>query len=279
MGKKLDLTGKRFGRLTVLKEAGKNCGHITWLCRCDCGNEIKVKGIHLKSGHTTSCNCRQKEVIKDLRFEDLVGKKYGRLTVIENLGLNKHRQYEWLCQCECGNYKIVITSHLKNGIVKSCGCLVKETLAKRNFKNGMFPRRKGDITYSSWCSMWHRCLKEGEKYYHDKGITVCDRWRSYEAFLEDMGQRPSLEMTIDRIDYNGNYEPSNCRWATHTEQANNKSSNKKYEYNGELLSIAQISRLCGISQSSIIKRLQRGLTIEQAANLPIMPGIKLNTRI
>lgn len=279
MGKKLDLTGQRFGRLTVLKEAGKNCGHITWLCRCDCGNEIIVKGIHLTSGHTTSCTCRQKEVVAAMRFEDLTGKKFGRLTVIENLGTNKNGTYEWLCQCECGNYKVAVTSHLKTGVVRSCGCLVSETTAKRNYKNGMFVRHEGDITFSTWSSMWHRCMKEGEKYYHDKGISVCERWRNYDAFLEDMGPRPSLEMTIDRIDFNGNYEPGNCRWATHTQQANNTSKNRRFEINGESLTIAQISRACGISQMTIIRRLQKGLTIEQATTLPLIPGKRLLARI
>lgn len=266
--KKLDLTGKRFGRLTVIEEAGKNCGHITWRCRCDCGNEIIAKGIHLKSGHTTSCGCKQKEVTASIRFEDLTGKKYGKLTVLQNLGKNNNGTYEWLCQCECGNLTVVPSHSLKGGLTHSCGCLVGEKCGARNLKHGYAKRGKRDITFSSWCSMWARCSNPRYKGYYGK-VTICDRWRDFSAFVEDMGLRPSVEMSIDRIDSKGNYEPSNCRWATDFEQANNTSRNHKEYFDGEYLSLAEISRRCGIGQTTLGRRLKSGLTIKEATTFPL----------
>lgn len=203
-----------------------------------------------------------------MRFEDLTGKKFGRLTVIENLGTNKNGCYEWLCQCECGNYKVAISSHLNNGIVKSCGCLQKEVTAKRNYKHGYARRGERDITFSSWCSMWARCSNPRYKGYFGK-VTVCERWRDFSAFIKDMGLRPSIEMSIDRIDSKGNYEPSNCRWATDFEQANNTSRNHKEYFDGEYLSLAEISRRYGINQTTLGRRLKSGLTIKEATTLPL----------
>lgn len=268
MGRKLELTGKRFGRLTVVKEVGKNSGHITWLCRCDCGKEIVTTGIHLKSGHTRSCNCAQKETVGDLNKVDITGKRFGRLIAIKRID-----DYggKWFCRCDCGNHKIVSTHSLRSGATKSCGCISRELTIKRNYKNGMFTRHEGDITFSTWMSMWYRCLKPGQKHYHDKGISVCDRWRSYDAFLEDMGPRPSLKMTIDRIDYNGNYEPGNCRWATQKQQMQNMSRNVIYEYRGEKKTIAELADIAGVKYDTMYCRLKRqGLTPEQAVNLPVV---------
>ena len=279
MGKKLDLTGKRFGRLVVLNEAGRQNGHVMWRCRCDCGNEIITKGIHLISGHTTSCTCRQKEIVSAMRFEDLVGRRYGNLVVLENLGVNKYGRYEWLCKCDCGNTKIVETARLNNGATRSCGCLQRETTIKRNYKHGYAHRGQNDITFSTWCSMWKRCTDPRYKDYYGRGIIVCERWRDFAAFLEDMGPRPSLKMSIDRIDFNGNYEPGNCRWATDLEQGNNTRRNHKELYDGEMLSIAEISRRCGIGQTTIHRRLKSGLTIEQATTLKPIAGLRLSTRI
>ena len=161
--KKLDLTGERFGRLTVIEEAGKNCGHITWRCRCDCGNEVIVAGIHLKSGHTTSCSCRQKEVVSSIRFEDLAGKKFGRLTVIEKIGTNKNGCYEWLCQCECGNLTKVNSSALRRGTTLSCGCLQKEKASKKltidmiNFENEHFKVIERDTSSKNRTARW-KCI-------------------------------------------------------------------------------------------------------------------------
>ena len=132
MGKRIDLTGQKFGRLTVIEEDGKNKnGSIKWRCKCECGNEITVIGTNLRNGNTTSCGCLQKEITKDLNFTDLVGKVFGRLTVIKKYGKDKHGRILWLCKCECGNESIVATGVLTSGKAKSCGCLNSELTSKR----------------------------------------------------------------------------------------------------------------------------------------------------
>ena len=144
----------------------------------------------------------------------------------------------------------------------------KEVTERRNYRLGFAKRGEKDITYSSWCSMWKRCRGTRYRDYYGK-VSVCDRWRDFSAFLEDMGARPSLEMSIDRIDSTGDYEPSNCRWATDLEQANNTSRNHKEYFDGEYLSLAEISRRSGISKTTLGRRLKKGLTIKEATTLPL----------
>lgn len=157
------------------------------------------------------------------KFSDLTGRKFERLTVLKKSG-KRGAKILWECICECGATHFATTSDLNYGSVKSCGCLLSGKTS-RNARHGHSPRSgRQSQTYNSWRGMLDRCEKPNHisyPYYGGKGVTVCDRWKSFENFLSDMGNRPSGK-TIDRINSDGNYEPSNCRWATIAEQNRNR---------------------------------------------------------
>lgn len=146
------------------------------------------------------------------------GDRYGKLILIEKIKI-KYERTRWLCKCECGVEKIIRQERISNGETRSCGCLITTALNHRKFRTP---------TYYSWEAMKKRCNNPkawNYSSYGGRGITICEEWKYFKNFLKDMGERPS-GTSLDRIDNNGNYEPSNCRWATYKEQVLNRRINE-----------------------------------------------------
>lgn len=158
-----------------------------------------------------------------MRFIDRAGLRYGRLVVLERAP-NRGRRTHWLCHCDCGTATTVDADALRAGLTQSCGCKRDQHIGQLNLRHGHKKNYRGSPTYLSWHAMIGRCRNVKNKDYDaygGRGIDVCEHWRSFENFLVDMGERPS-GLTLDRINNDGNYEPGNCRWATHAEQGNNR---------------------------------------------------------
>ena len=166
------------------------------------------------------------------RFNDLTNQKIGRLTVICQQGRNKDRHILWLCECECGNKIVVSSNALKSGHTQSCGCLQKDNTSKARKKHGASGNHKNvERLYKVWVSMRARCNNPQNKsyqYYGGRGVKVCYEWDDYSNFKSwalENGYDDSAnygDCTIDRIDVNGDYEPSNCRWVDIATQNKNK---------------------------------------------------------
>lgn len=263
MANLIDLTNRRFDRLVVLRKGNGRrtnggCYKPTWICKCDCGNEIEVDGDKLRKGHTKSCGCLKKEN-KGSRYEDLLGKKFNRLTVIKFIPQSERtaRGYDWLCQCECGNTVKANAYKLKQGMQQSCGCL-KEEMKPRLGQITRKYKYSNKRLYSLYKAILDRCYNEKCSHYQNyggRGIKVCEEWlgeNGYDAFAEwclKTGYKPNAkkgECTIDRKDVDGDYEPSNCRWITNLEQQNNKTVCRYITYNNETHSVAEWSRLLNL---------------------------------
>lgn len=186
---------------------------------------------------------------------DLTGKTYGYLTVknFSRVAVSPcgSKNAMFMCECKCGNNIEVLAQSLKSGNTKSCGC----HKIKVHTKHGMV----NTGTYKSWSCMKSRCFHKSTplyKNYGGRGITVCDRWLDFNNFLLDMGERPKGK-SLDRIDVNKNYEPSNCRWATVIEQANNTTRNHNITFNGVCKTLTQWANELQISTAALTKRLNK----------------------
>ena len=200
-------------------------------------------------------------------MDNLIGKKFGRWTVLSYVEKRGHNRY-WNCQCECGTVKEVNESNLKRGATTSCGCYRKEYLATERKTHGMV----GTRIYNIYSSMKNRCNNPNEKSYPNyggRGITICKEWNdNFHSFFDwAMANGYRDDLTIDRIDVNGNYEPSNCRWADINVQANNTRKNRFITFNGKTKTLQQWSIETGIPRTDISNRLSYGWSLDKALTM------------
>lgn len=202
------------------------------------------------------------------------GATYGRLTVISAVPRQGREMQRWLCHCSCGKQSTPQGVALKNGTTKSCGCLRAERAVETQHVHG-HAARDGlqSPTYKTWSSMIQRCTNPTAKryeHYGGRGIQVCQRWRdSFEAFLTDMGERPpGRGYSIDRVDNDGHYEASNCRWATRDQQANNTSRCRYFMFNGTRMTLKQVACAAGVKYETLRHRLNRGRSLDSALYAP-----------
>lgn len=205
---------------------------------------------------------------------DLTGERYGRLQVIKYVGIkDTHKVY--LCKCDCGNKKVIKSSDLRSGRVKSCGCYRSQYITHKNETHGLRKHR----LYSIWANMKSRCYNPNAthyKRYGGRGISICDEWiNDFKTFYDWAVENGySDDLSIDRIDVNGNYEPSNCRWVTDKEQSINKSSNKIFTLNNKSKSLIEWCEEFNINYKTVQDRLARGWDINRALTEPVQSKFK-----
>lgn len=195
---------------------------------------------------------------------DISGQRFGRLTAISYAGKS-----EWFCACDCGNTTRPRSYDLRNGISKSCGCLHSEIIAKQSAKHGY----AGTRLYKTWCNMKSRCnTPSASKYeiYGGRGIKVCSEWLNFENFKDwALSNGYHHDLSIDRINSDGNYEPLNCRWTTYKIQGNNTRQNHILRYNGQEKTISEWADELGFSYKVLSERIRRNWTIERALTTPV----------
>ncbi len=209
---------------------------------------------------------------------NLTGKKFGRLTVLKFSHVSRHNKACWDCICGCGNLTNVISISLINGNTKSCGCYAIQKTIESVTKHGHSRVGNQTKTYRAWARMNERCSNIKSKDYKDyggRGIFVCEDWKNdFIKFLYDMGECPDL-CSIERINVNGNYEKTNCKWATAIEQANNKRNSKRLEYNGINITVSEWARKIGMHRGSLQNRIDKNWPIEMILTTKLFkPGPK-----
>jgi hypothetical protein len=209
--RRIDLIGQCFGYWTVIAYAQNQ----RWFCVCACGTHAIVNGQSLRKGMTKSCGC-----LRSAPKVDSTGKRFGRWTVNTYAGGGK-----WHCVCDCGARAVVRGRALQKQQSRSCGCFARELLGERSFKHGM----SGSREYKCWATMKQRCFNPRNSRYKDyggRGISVCDDWLPFIAYFADTGERPE-GMTLDRINNDGDYGPTNWQWATPKQQIQNRRPQRK----------------------------------------------------
>lgn len=268
--------GDRFGLLTIIKEVESerySNGQLKRrvLCKCDCGKDVIVPYKQIKTGNQKSCGCLKDKYYNSRRPQRYVevksGDRYGRLTIIQEVEPrtknNGKIDRQFLCKCNCGKEITTSLSLLRTKHVSSCGCLwkrVKGNAPKPEYDPNI--RKEHPRIYRIWNGIRERCFNPNcDNYYlyGARGVTVCDEWMYFENFCEwALASGYSDKLTIDRIDSNGNYEPSNCRWTTMLEQGNNRRNNTLLTLEGKTQTLSEWCREKDISVHVVVARIKLG---------------------
>lgn len=275
--------GETYNGVKVL-EKFREKGHTKYWCICPvCGKRFSMKAETVGIAH----QC--KECNANSRIVDISGKRFGRLVAIEYAGkitseISPTTISLWKCKCDCGNQITVRYPALISSNTRSCGCLLDESRKINNVNK----RRSvsHDFVFEGnldnhplrliWKSMLMRCNNPHVKNYNNyggRGIKVCDRWSGdlgFENFVNDMGERPD-GTTLDRIDVNGNYEPSNCRWATTEQQMNNRTDNSRIILNGESITCAQLCKRYGFYRTYVTHLIHDGVDVNEVIRRALRP--------
>lgn len=267
--KMVDISGERFGMLTAIKAERSDKRGWWWKCECDCGNTCVVTASVLRHDGKWHCGCQKGEQY------NIIGNKYGMLTVIEraenHVCRNGKVKRQWVCLCECGNTTVVKTRSLTSGNTKSCGCYRREYVRETHFKHG----ETGKRLYLTWQNMKRRCFNKKDKSYKNyggRGITVSAEWvDNFEAFRDwAIMSGYKDELTIERIDVNGDYCAENCKWATRREQSRNKRDTIRFvRPDGEVVPMIDEAERLGVKMSTVRERLKLGWRVDDALHKPI----------
>ena len=201
-----------------------------------------------------------------MKYEQILGKKFGLLTILHHQGQGD----KMVCRCDCGSEKIARLSHMKSGTVKSCGCLL---ISRPKQVHGTYLASRTP-EYKAWYGMVKRCTDSNHQAYRNyggRGIYVCERWlgaEGYGNFIADMGSK-GKDQSLDRIDNDGPYSPENCRWTSMQVQSNNRRCNLLFEYHGQKKTLADWSRIVGISDNTMRERLKAGWPISDVIGKPL----------
>ena len=259
MPAKINLLNQKIGKLLVIEETNKRKNKsIVWKCQCDCGNIEEFSTKELRSDGIIQCHqCGNSRKPQTGLTENIIGKKFNHLTVLSKSDKNESGKIKYKCECDCENKTIVFVNRtdLQNGHTTSCGCYAIDNTRERATKHGLSNERLYDI----WRAMRYRCRNETDSRYFrygGRGIKVCDEWNDFETFYNwamQNGYEPDL--SIDRIDNDGDYCPENCRWVNDITQANNKCTNRNVEYNGVTHTVSEWARLFGVHKETLRYRI------------------------